>query len=299
MNNKRNRRKAKQDTQTVYTPPKAFNRRRLGLQIVTVVAVVLALVFGMSIFFKVDKIHVSNKGANQTPVSDVAVEGNALYTAQQIIDASGVRKGDALFGLSKASIASRIMQNLPYIGSVRVGIGLPGSVNIEVEEIQITYAIAARDETWWLMSAEGKLLEKIDAGSAAAYTNVIGVTLEAPAVASKAVAYEPGPQKNEEGETEPVTVYASQRLDTALEILQLLEDHGILGQAASVDVTYLDGLKMRYADQFDISLGDTSRLDHKLSMIKGAIDQIGEYRTGSLDVSFTIRPDEVIFTPAE
>ena len=163
MENKRKKRKTKADSQTVYTPPKAFNRRRLGLQIVTVVAVVLALVFGMSIFFKVDTVRVANKGTEQEPVSNVQISGNTLYTAYQIMEASGVEKGDSLLGLSKSSIASRIMQKLPYVGSVRVGISLPGTVNIEVEEIQITYAIAGQDGSWWLMSADGKLVEKINA----------------------------------------------------------------------------------------------------------------------------------------
>lgn len=299
MENKRKKRRAKADSQTVYTPPKAFNRRRLGIQLATVAAVVLALIFGLSIFFKVDKVQVSNKGTEQEPVSSVEITGNTLYTADQIVDASGVKKGDSLFGLSKSAIASRIMQKLPYIGSVRVGIGLPGTVSIEVEEIQITYAIAAQDETWWLMGANGKLVEKINAGDAKAHTNVLGVTLDNPELAAQAVAFQPEPGTDAEGQPIPVTTYASQRLETALEILRQLEKQGILGQAASVDVTEMSSLVVWYKDQFEITLGDSTRLDYKLSMVKGAIEQIGEYRTGNMDVSFTIRPDEVIFTPFE
>lgn len=284
MENKRNRRKAKPDTQTVYTPPKAFNRRRLGLQIVTVVAVVLALVFGMSIFFKVETVRVA---------------GVEKYTEYQVKEASGIQKGENIMGLSRSAIASRIMQKLPYVSSVQVGKTLPGTVKIAVKEVSVTYAICAQDGSWWLMSAEGKILEKINAGDATAYTNVVGVTLDNPEVSAQAVAYEPGPQENADGELEPVVVYAGEKLDTALKILQLLEDQGILGEAASLDVTQLDALQMQYKDQFQISLGDTSRLDYKLTLIKGAIDEIGPYRTGSLDVSFSIRPNEVIFTPAE
>ena len=48
------RKRKQQDV--VYTQPKAFNRKRFLLQLATVAAVVLALLFGMSIFFKVEEV---------------------------------------------------------------------------------------------------------------------------------------------------------------------------------------------------------------------------------------------------
>ena len=47
------------ESQVVYTPPKPFNKLRFLLSLVTVVAIVLALSLGMSIFFKVENILVS------------------------------------------------------------------------------------------------------------------------------------------------------------------------------------------------------------------------------------------------
>ena len=43
----------------VYLPPRPFNRSRLALHLVTVIAVVLAIVLGLSVFFKVEYIMVS------------------------------------------------------------------------------------------------------------------------------------------------------------------------------------------------------------------------------------------------
>ena len=93
----RRRSRSKQDNQTVYTPPKAFNRRRLWLQLATVFAIVLALVFGMAIFFKVET---------------VKVAGVDKYTEYQIREASGIQDGDNMLSLSKSTISSRIMQSL-------------------------------------------------------------------------------------------------------------------------------------------------------------------------------------------
>lgn len=284
MNKRQSRRRPRSDSQTVYTQPKAFNRRRFWLQLATVLAVVLALVFGMSIFFQVET---------------VKVAGADKYTPYQIKEASGIENGDNMFGLSKSTISSRIMQKLPYVGSVQVGLSLPGTVNIQVEELTVTYAVTDQDGGWWLMASNGKVLEKINGGDATAYTNILGVALDSPKTSQQAVAYEPEPATDETGQTIPVTTYASERLDMALEILQQLEKQGILGQAASVDVTDLAALEIWYGDQFQISLGDSTPLEQKIKLVKGAIAQIGEYRTGNMDVSFEIRPNEVIFTPFE
>lgn len=283
---KRQRRSVRRpDEQLIYTKPKAFNRNRLLLQLATVLAIVLAVVFGMSIFFKVETVNVT---------------GVRKYTEYEIFEASGVSKGENLLSLSKAGISSRIMQKLPYVNSVRVGIQLPGTVNVEVEELTICYAVQALDESWWLMDSHGKVVEKISGGEAAAYTKVLGVVLQDPVSAEQAVAYEPAPTETApSGETVPVTVTGAQRLSTAITLLQFMEQNGIMGQAASVDVTDMGALEMWYGEQYQITLGDQSDIAYKLKMVKGAIDQMGDYRSGNLDVSFEIRPDEVIYTPFE
>lgn len=293
-------------TQVVYTQPKVFNRRRFFIRLVTVFAVVLALVFGLSIFFKVDEMKVANKGQQsqqqsqeQQSVEGVNVSGNTLYSANQIMEASGIQKGDYLLSLSKAKISSRIMQKLPFIKSVRIEFTLPGTVSIEVEELAVTYAIEATDETWWLVDCNGKVIEKINAGDASTHTKILGIKLNNPKVANKAVAQEPTPQTDDQGQVIPVTVKGSERLAMALRILQELEKNNILGEAASVDVTNMGSLEIWYAKQYQIKLGNSDDLEKKVQMIKGAIDQMGDYRSGVLDVTFEIRPGEVVYTPFE
>ena len=53
--------------EVVYLPPKPFNRNRLLLHLATVAAVVIALIIGITLFFKVD----SDK---------ILVSGNAQYS---------------------------------------------------------------------------------------------------------------------------------------------------------------------------------------------------------------------------
>lgn len=276
-------------SEIVYTQPKPFNRRQLLLQLATVAAVVLALLFGMSIFFKVDADKITVAGVNK-------------YTEMQIREASGIRDGENLLLLSDAKISANIISQLPYVQSVRVGIKLPDMVQIEIVELDVVYAIEAEDGSWWLMSASGDVVDQTNASEAAAHTKISGVQLAEPKIGQKAVAVEPEPdQTNASGETIPVTILGSERLQTVITVLEYLEDNGIIGKAASLDVSDMGGIEFWYGQQYRVKLGDTTQLGYKVQTAAQAIRQLvaknGQYHTGVLDASYTTWPDEINFSP--
>ena len=283
------------DPEIVYTPPKPFNRKRLLLQLGIVAAVVLAVFFSLWLFFKVDTVAISNLGS--VAADGVSVSGTGRYSAQTIVQASGIREGDSLLALNKANVSSQIITKLPYVKSVRIGIKLPGTVNIEIEELDVVYAISEPGGVWWLMNSEGKLIEKTDAAAASEHTQVLGVTLEMPVVGQQAVAREETPTETlPEGETQPVTISNAQRLQAALSILQYLEQNDVMGEVVSLDVTDMGSVKMQYGDRFAIQMGDTTDLSYKIEVALAAISQLADHDRGTLDVSFIVR-QEVIYTP--
>lgn len=285
----RRQRKA-EDPQIVYTQPPAFNRSGFLIRLATVAAVVLALTLGMSIFFKVEKI---------------AVSGNEKYTPWDVRQASGIQEGENLLTLNKAKIVSKIRAQLPYADKVRVGIKLPDMVNIEIVELDVAYAIQEEGSGWWLMNANGKLLEAITEAQAQAYTRILGVKITGCQVGEQAVAAEEIQQdatEDPEASTEPtsvpvITVLGSERLQLAISVLQCLESNGIIGTVNTLDVTTVSLMTLRYDDRYEVTLGDSSQLDKKIRSMKEAAQQMTDYQTGTLDVSFTTWPDTVIFTP--
>lgn len=281
---KRPQRRRRPAAKVVYTEAKPFNRNRFILQLVTVVAVVLALLLGLSIFFK---------------TKNFVVSGSDKYTAYQIRQASGIQEGENLLTVNGAKVSGRIMTKLPYIKQVRVQIKLPDTVLIEVVEVDITYAIQAKDDSWWLIDCNGKVLEEISAAEAKSYTHLMGVRLDSPEPGKKAVAEEPVPEETTpDGQTVPVTVYGSERLSVLLTVLQNLEKRGILGNdVASVDVGNIGDIQLWYGERYQVLLGNHENMDMKIHTMRNTIDQSGEYQSGVLDISFTIRPDEVIYTP--
>lgn len=269
-----NKRKKKSRQDVVYTQAKAFNRKRFVLQLATVVAVVLALLFGMSLFFKVDKILIS---------------GEDKYDRAQIEKASGISYGENLLTLNEGRISANILEKLPYIKEVQVGKKLPGTVVIHISEMDITYAIADQNGGWWLLSAEGRVVDSCPAAEAEDHTRILGVCLQTPTVGADAVAYE----VPENEETAIATVYASEKLHMALMVIQNLEANGFVGTIAKVDTSDLGDVQIWYGSRFQVLLGDGSNLPKKLGALAQTVKQMDDYTTGILDATFTTWPDGI------
>ena len=276
----------------VYTQPKVFNRNRLILQLLSIVAVVLALVLCLSIFFK---------------VKTITVSGADAYSAWAIREASGLEEGDYLLTFSKSRACAKIKAELPYVDTVRIGIKLPDTVNIVIEEIDVVYAIQDIDGIWWLITSEGRVMEQTDTIGASDYTKVLGVKIVTPEPQKQAVAFQDvvaQPQETQapqpEGETQvptPVIITEQQKLDAALTILQALELNEIVGEAASVDVSDLTRIELWYGTRYQVNLGDTTNMDYKIACLKYTVSSLAEYDSGELDISFTIWPDKVTYSP--
>ncbi len=295
------RRNRRSNPDIVYTPAQHFDKYRFLLRLLTVVAVVLALTLGMAIFFKVEVITVS---------------GMEKYSAWDIREASGIEEGENLISLNKAKAGGKITAQLPYVDTVKIRIKLPDTVNIEITELSVVYAVEDTEGGWWLMDAYGSVVEQINGTVAESYTRILGVKITVPVVGQRATAAEPEGETQEttsEDETvsneseldqivlkeEPVTVFASEQLNIALSIVRELEANGVIGSITVVDVTDTFDLQMRYEDRYQVFLGDNSRLSYKISAMKKAISQMTDYQRGKLDVSFTLWPDQVGYSAFE
>lgn len=274
----------------IYTEPAAFSRNRLVVQLVTVIAVVLALTVGLSVFFKVQHIYVS---------------GAKVYSESAITEVCGINKGDNLLTFSHARAAALIQANRPYVREVRFGIKLPDTVNIIIEEDEVVYAVKDDTGQWWLMNSSGRVVTQGTSSTVANKTQILGVNLDNPTPNEHAVAMESAPAVTDTtdptGETvtqiTPVTTTGAQRLDAALEILKALEANDIVGSAASVDVSRIDDIVLWYGTRYQVNLGDSTRLEYKIACMNSVIAQMSEYQSGVLDCSFTIWEKQVGYTP--
>ena len=271
-------RKAKAPAVT-YNQPRPFNPRRLAMQLGVTAAVVAAFIMGVSVFFKVDKI---------------LVYGNGSYEAWTIREASGIREGENLMTFGASAACDRIMEELPYVEKVRIGVTLPDTVKIYVTEYDVAYSVEAEDGSWWLITADGRVMEQIDLGRASAYASLEGIRLSNPQAGTQAVAAE---ETVDDGETRPVINSAADRLKAAQTVMASLEKCDVLGQVASINVENPGDISLWYGIRFQVLLGGTKNMDKKIAWMADTIDQLEDYQAGTLDLTFTARPDQAVFTP--
>ena len=267
----------------VYTAPKPMQRGTFAWKLISMAAVVVAVFLGLSVFFRVDTI---------------TVAGADKYTPWMIREASGVQTGDALLSISEARVASRIISDLPYIDEVKVSRKLPGTVEIQVTELQVTYSIEDENGGWWLISSSGRAIEAVSLEKALGYTRVEGLAIRTPTAGEQVQAL-PGKiiDPGEGTAVEMDQTDADQQLAALVAIMTGLERSRIIGEITVIDVTTITDLRLEYPQLLTVRLGDDKQLEYKISYLAAAVEKLEANQSGELDLTLEYT-EKAVFTPA-
>lgn len=267
----------------VYTAPKPMQRGTFAWKLISMAAVVVAVFLGLSVFFRVDTI---------------TVAGADKYTPWMIRQASGVETGDALLSISEARVASRIISDLPCIDEVKVSRKLPGTVEIQVTELQVTYSIEDENGGWWLISSSGRAIEAVSLEKALGYTRVEGLAIRTPTAGEQVQAL-PGKiiDPGEGTAVEMDQTDADQQLAALVAIMTGLERSRIIGEITVIDVTTITDLRLEYPQLLTVRLGDDKQLEYKISYLAAAVEKLEANQSGELDLTLEYT-EKAVFTPA-
>ena len=267
----------------VYTAPKPMYRGLFAWKLISMAAVVVAVFLGLSVFFRVDTI---------------TVAGADKYTPWMIRQASGVETGDGLLSISEARVASRIISDLPYIDEVKVSRKLPGTVEIQVTELQVTYSIEDENGGWWLISSSGRAIEAVSLEKALGYTRVEGLAIRTPTAGEQVQAL-PGKiiDPGEGTAVEMDQTDADQQLAALVSIMTGLERSRIIGEITVIDVTTITDLRLEYPQLLTVRLGDDEQLEYKISYLAAAVEKLEANQSGELDLTLEYT-EKAVFTPA-
>lgn len=217
----------------------------------------LALVFGMSVFFR---------------VTTIAVEGNARYSPEEIISASGIEKGDNLFFINQFTAVSRIYSKLPFVEKATINRGLPNRLTIVVAESQAIAYVTAEDGIW-AIDRGCKLLSKVEGDALRGLIRVEGIAAIAPE-AGKTI--EAG-----EAESPKVTYLAA--------ILRQIDGLGLRGDVSYVDINGIANPYFDYLGRFKVRLGSNENLEYKFQCLLSAVAELSDGDRGTLDLSIDKR----------
>lgn len=216
-----------------------------------------ALVFGMSVFFR---------------VNGIEVEGNELYTPEEIIEASGIEQGDNLFFINRFSAISRIFSKLPYVEKAVINRSLPNKLVIVVTESHAIACVTAEDGTW-AIDRNCKLLSKAGGDDLRGLIRVEGLVPIAP---------EPG-QLLAPGEAE------SPKVSYLAEILKQIDALDLRGNISYIDISGISNPTFDYLGRFTVKLGSNENVEYKFQCLLSAVEALSEGDRGTLDLSIDKR----------
>lgn len=221
------------------------------------IIVCAALVFALSVFFR---------------VSNIEVSGNAIYSTEEIIEASGIEEGDNLFFINRFTAISRIFSKLPYVEEATINRSLPNKLVIEVTESTAVAYVTAEDGLWTI-DRNCKLLSKVEKGQTASLISVVGITPIAPKIGETVA---PG-----EAETPKVTYLT--------EILRQVSALDMSGDIKEINMSNISSPSFDYLDRFKVKLGKNENVDYKFQVLLSAISQLLPGDSGTIDLSIDER----------
>ena len=199
-------------------------------------------------------------------VNVFAVEGMNIYSAEQIVEASKVSRGDNLLYLNKNEITRNITAELSYISSVELKRDLPGTLLISVKEsAPLAFIPFAGDAL--VIDSSGRVLDivKMTGGNR---VEIGGVS----------IAEVRGVPINEaELGSAPKVGQGSEASFLAMQdILIAMEREGVAVNVNYLDVANITNISFGYADLYRVVIGGLRDYRHKISGLPSIVTQIQE-----------------------
>ena len=217
------------------------------------IVICAAMIFGMSVFFR---------------VSTIEVTGINRYTEQDVIEASGLEEGDNLFFINRSSATSRIFAKLPYIEKAAINRKLPAKLVIEVSESKAIAYLTDSSGGIWIIDRGCKLLEQSNTAGISGLIRVDGISLVEP-ISGEQIAAEDGL---------PKVAYLSQ-------ILWQIQGRRMELDISRIDISNVGSPSFDYQGRFTIRLGPDEIVEDKFDRMVNVVNRLAPGDTGTIDLS--------------
>ena len=229
-------------------------KRRARIYIcIASVLVTLSVLFAVTVFFTVDIIEVN---------------GNTVYTSDEIIDKTGIHFGDNLLLMDKFQAIDRIKESLMFIDSVEIRRSLPNKLIINVTEVVLAIAFDCGDGNYWLADTNGRLLEKVAEVPAYSAT-VSGIALKNPL---------PG---------KVFTALESEKQQPMETLLAALEANDCFQYVSNIRIEKIYDIRMTYKDRYEVIFGRSDTIDNAVAKLELVVSELETQGTYSAEIDFS------------
>ncbi len=220
----------------------------ITLVVFFVISVLVLCVLSLTVFFKIETI---------------SVAGNTTYTAEEILSAAEIDKGDNLIRINGEDLSKRLSVMLPFIEKVKVEKNFPDSLKLIVIETKEEFCFV-NEGNCYSANKNGKIIKKYDAAS----ENLIMITL------SNNVKFTLGKK----------IVFNNEREQTLFEnYLDLVQELNYKVNFINISDYFASYIKID--DRIIVKFGSSSYFQDKVAYLKASLEGVSNTAEGVFDLS--------------
>lgn len=237
-------------------------RLRLLYRVLSFVLIVAAVITGSVLFFQVEEIQIT---------------GSTKYSNEQILSIADVDQNANLILLPTRAISERITQTLPYVNQVKLKRDFPTTLSIVIEECLPLVAVQT-EGAFWILDANGKILEQVENSIASEYIQLDGFSMMEPVVGKLA-------QVQEED---------AHRLKSLCGLLAALQGKEVYQNVSWIDLSSDTEIEMEYMGRFTVYLPirteystvthSSEEYNRKIETLKKIVELLDEADRGTIDL---------------
>jgi hypothetical protein len=186
------------------------------------------------------------------------IKGSTEYRLSELISASGLRTGDAMFSVNEKQAEEKLLDGCPYLKSVKVKKKFPNRVCFEVEERILGWYLCVGDDFYALDYDMQVLLETYDEESLIERDLT---KLVLPELESAMCDYLPEFGRGDE-----------HLISETLKIVDAFRTHSIKDRLTYLDLSNRFEIKLTIDDAFEVKIGDMSNIETKLKTVLEVIE---------------------------
>lgn len=237
-------------------------RKKLALKNILTVAVVMFFAVAVIVLY------CYNRGAL---VGNIIIEGNSVYSAEEIQQAAGITVGKNMLSLRESRVRRELTAKLPYIKDVSIEYDLPDTVIVTVKATTDKYVIVNQSGSLTLDSdrkvvAETAIEEKSGLFLAEGFDF----------------------QRFKSGDTYKPDGVNAERFAILERLVTLFEESKVV-ETAVIDLHNTEDVKVTVDGKVAVYFGDCKNLEEKIPYASGIIKTVRKAdKTGYIDMRFDL-----------
>ena len=208
------------------------NRKILKFVCITLAVVFIVLTLSMTVLFNISSINIGKQ--------------SGMYTADEIVMASGLNQGDNMLRTNFTKVEERIERSLPYVKDAVIVKNISGKITINITDTKAAVIVKA-PQGYFITDTDGKTLESIQSIPENNTLMVLKINGEVTASPGETIVFDDSDEEELYGE-----------------LKSLLEAEGLFSGITEMDLTQRSSVKLIYQNRLRLLLGASDNLETKI-----------------------------------